>query len=537
MLTPSPSSPVLSSTMPRRRALMLALGAAAAGTGGLLLSGCGGSVRQSPAAGPPKTGGTLRVGVITGGTAETLNPGLVLTNPDAVRTYALFDRLFEQYDDVATVRPGLATSAESNKDATVWTLHLRQGVHWHDGKPFTADDVVWTIRSWSDSQSYAFQFFDGLVDFANVRRADDATVIVPLVKPIAQFTSLLTFYNLGVIQNGATAASFARAVGTGPFKFQSFEPGSRSVFTANSEYWDHPYPYLDQLVVDSSFSDETPRLNALLSKQLDVLPVVPPLEAKQHESDPAVKLLRSPTPITMLVNMRVDSGPFVDPRVREALRLCMDRQKLIDISLAGYGSVADDVIGFGCTYFADDLKRGQDLDKARYLLKSAGAENLTFTLPTSNAVTGFVESATQFAQQAKAVGVTVNVQNGSAANYFGEDFLTRPIGQDQCLAAPSLTQAYRTFFVPGGGYNTTHWGDQTGAEKSVALLESAIGSVDPAKAADLWHQVQLDQFNLGGQIAWGRIDSLDLAAANVQGLKSGPFAALNNWRVLTAWLS
>jgi len=522
----------------RRGALRLGAGvaflAASAGT----LGACGGDAKTATVPeGKPRRGGTLTVGIITGGTAETLNPGLVLGSSDGLRTYQLFDRLFETRDDVKTMWPGLATSAEPNADASVWTLKLRDGVTWHDGKPFTADDVVWTFRTWSDPNSYANQFVSGIVDFKRVRKRDKLTVEVPLHTKIAQFPTLLTFYNMGVVQNGTTKSSFAQPVGTGPFKFRSFTPGRQSVFVANRDYWENPYPYVDELVIDSSFSDETPRLNALLAGDLDVLSIVPATIAKQYEHNDQFQLLRSPSPITMLLTMRVDQGPFADVRVRQALRLCADRQALVDNALNGFGTVANDLIGKGCEYFAEDLVRPHDVEQARALLKAAGREGMSFNLPTSNAVPGFVESATLFAQQAKAAGFNINVKNGPASSYFGNDFATRPIGQDQCLSAPSLTQHYRTFFAPGGAYNTTHWGSQAGGKQASALIDQAMAAVDPGKADELWREVQQQQFDQGGQLAWGSNDSLDLVATRVKGLKAGPGPTLNNWRLLTGWLA
>ncbi|MBS1843215.1 MAG: ABC transporter substrate-binding protein [Actinobacteria bacterium] len=527
--------------MTRRGALRVGATALAVGAAGNALAACGGAtdaLTTSSPGGKPKRGGELRVSTITGGTAETLDPGLVLTTPDGLRTYAIFDRLFETYDDVKTLHPGLATSAESNKDATVWTLHLRKGVTWHDGKPFGADDVVWTINAWSSPESYANQFVVGLVDFKRVRKRDDLTVEVPLLVPVAEFPSLLTFYNMGIVQNGAGKHSFAKPVGTGPFKYQSFNPGQQSLFVANRDYWDAPYPYVDKLLIDSSFTDESARLNALLSGATDVLSLAPPTEAKQYEAGGQLKLLRSQSPVTMIISMRMDQGPFADVRVRQAMRLAADRPALVEGALDGMGQVANDLIGEGCDYFAADLVRPHDPEKAKSLLKEAGMEGMSFDLPTSNAAPGYVESATLFAAQAQEAGFDIKVQNGPAATYFGLDYATRPIGQDQCLCCPSLTQQYRTFFVPEGAYNTTHWGTQKpGGKAASKLISEAVAAVDPKLAAELWREVQTQQFEEGGQLGWGTNDSLDLIAPNVEGLKAGPGPTLNNWRLLTGWIA
>ena len=123
----------------RRRLMALgAQGALAVGGAGLLAS-CGGSSSSSSAAtsasgGKPVRGGTFRVGMITAGSAETINPVHTVNNPDILRIAQLYDNLFTVGPDVTLV-PALALSAEPNSDATVWTLKLRPNVKWHDGKP------------------------------------------------------------------------------------------------------------------------------------------------------------------------------------------------------------------------------------------------------------------------------------------------------------------------------------------------------------------------------------------------------------------
>ena len=130
--------------MTRRQ--VLAAGASSALAAGILV-GCGGATSASSTAasggGGPKRGGTLRVGMITGGTAELVIPSSG-SYPDFLRTNLLYDPLFQLGNDLKTLVPMLATAAEPTHSAKVWTFTLRSGVTWHNGKPFTADDVVWT---------------------------------------------------------------------------------------------------------------------------------------------------------------------------------------------------------------------------------------------------------------------------------------------------------------------------------------------------------------------------------------------------------
>src|ERR1700729_1278237 len=261
--------------------------------GALALSGiaCGSSSSGSSksatrTSGKPVKGGTFTVGMITGGPSETLNPGLAIALVDTLRCHQLYDTLFNPGADIHTLVPRLAVSAEPNKDATVWTLHLRSGVQWHDGKPFGADDIVYNFKLWGDSSNYNNALFAGTVDFNGVKSRGPLTVEVPLLKPVAQFPSILSFQEPFIVQNGATNASLREhPIGTGPFMFQSFEPGKQSIFVRNPDYWEGgAKPYVDKVVIISSFSDESARLNALLSGQINVSSWVPPSIAAEQKS-------------------------------------------------------------------------------------------------------------------------------------------------------------------------------------------------------------------------------------------------------------
>jgi peptide/nickel transport system substrate-binding protein len=517
---------------------------------GSLLAACGststvggtGGGSTALGGGKPVRGGKLNVGMISGGSAETLNPGLAATYTDQVRLYQLFDFLFQAGPgkEFHVVEPRLATSAEPNKDATVWTVKLRKGVTWHDGKPFTADDVVWSIKSWSQATNYAGAYAGSFIDFKKVRKLDKYTVEIPMIRAAAQFPTITMLWNLAIIQDGATPASLAaNPVGTGPFKFVSFKPGSQSVFARNPNYWEGDgKPYVDELIVDSTFQEETSRYNALLGGQIDVAPVFPPNYARQQQSSQQVNILSSPGGQAYAFVMRVDKGPFTDVRVRQAMKLLTDRQALVDAVSPGYAQVGNDVIGRFSQYFAGDLKAEYDVEKAKALLKEAGQENLAVTLPTANAAPGFVEAATLFAQQANAAGVKVNVEQTSAETYYTEagGYLSRQFGLTNSIPFPSMSVVAATYFLTGAAYEETGWSLQPGGGNQ-ALMQKAMGELDPPKAQELWHEVQAEWFEKSGYIVWSFLDNVDAASPKVAGLSAGIANPLNNFRLLDGWVT
>ncbi|MBS1843034.1 MAG: ABC transporter substrate-binding protein [Actinobacteria bacterium] len=538
----------------RRKLLQAGAAGAAAIAAADLLAACGGGSTSSsgsatgsavtigePTAGggKPVRGGTYNVGMISGGTAETLNPAFIISYPDFFRGYQLYDLLFE-LDENAKIKGGLATSAEPNKDSTEWVLKLRDGVTWHDGQPFNADDVVYNFKLWSSPENFGHYSIAGLVDFKGVKKSGPLEVTVPLTQPVGDFASLFASFTNFVSQDGATASSFkTNPVGTGPYKYVSFDPGKQSVFEWNTSYWEEGKPYVEKMIVDSSFTDESSRLNALLAGKINVLPLMPFNEARGQAENGSVKVLSSPGLGTYQIAMAVDMAPFDDAKVRQAMSLLCDRQAMIDGALSGLGEVGNNLFGgFPEThvpYYATDLKAEYDPEKAKALLKSAGKEGLSFDMPIAEAGPGYVESATLFAQQAKAAGVNVNLQNIPTGEYFlvkPGGYLSRPIQVSASIPYASLTAWYRAYLTSGSPTGETHWGSPAHDKE----INRAIAATDPAKAAEAWHSVQETQLNEGGELIFAYPNWVDCVASNISGLKEAPCNYLNNVRMLDGWI-
>jgi peptide/nickel transport system substrate-binding protein len=535
---------------------------AAAGHGGLalgaggLIAACGGQIstskqattattnRLSAGGGTPVRGGTLTLGLVGSGSSEQLYPGAVTGLPDLVRVQQLYDNLFNVGRNLE-LTPALALSAEPNADATVWTFRLRDGVHWHDGKKFGADDVIYSLKAFGSPDNFANPTVSPFVNFKGVRKRDALTVEVPLTQPCAQFPSLFTFLSAAtwIIPAGSTPRELARRpVGTGPFKYVSFTPGQRSVFAANPDYWESGKPYVDQLVVDSSFSGSTALLNALLSGAIDVLTPLPYSQARQYLDSSTIKVLVSPGHSGSFAYMRVDAGPFADQRVRQAMKLAIDRNLLVSNVLNGFGTVGNDGVPLvvnGIPY-ATNFPASYDPEHARSLLKAAGREGMTATIQTAEINDTFIPAATLIAQQAGKVGISLQVKVISTSTYYtsAAGYLTRYLGQDIGSGAPSLTAAYIPTAWSGAVFNETHWGDQKpGGAAADKLLFQAIGATDETRAGDLWHRVQQLQVQQGGWLNWGYGDDIDAVASNVRGLTESQSFNLNNYRMLDGWLA
>jgi peptide/nickel transport system substrate-binding protein len=528
---------ILSSRITRRGLLVAgAQGAALAAAGGVLAA-CDSSDDDDDASKVSK-GGTLTVGMIGGGTAETVSALVPVLPVDALRTTALFDQLWATGPDVASVVPLLAESHDATPDAKTWTIHLREGVEWHDGSPLVAEDLVWTLNAWSKPTSAAKGSIGDVIDFKGVRKVGPRSVEVPLKLSMGQFPTLVSIYAFAVIKNGSTLDDLAQnPIGTGPYKFKSFTPGQESVFDANPNYW-RKGPSIDRLVVQSSFREDTALVNALLSGAVQIVPNVTFLIAKQQEDASGVKVQSADAPNAYYFSMRVDKAPFDDVRVRQAMRLIADRPALIEGALAGYGTVGNDLMGEDAEYFAADLTREQDIEQAKSLLRSAGQEGLQVTMEASSASPGMLEAGTLYAQQAKAAGVTVNVKNLDPANYYTDSggWLTRVFGQNKNgISFPSLTSAYLTQLWSKAPYNDGHWGSQPGQEDK--LLFDAIAALEPADAQEKWNEVQRLHFDEGPYILWANANFVDLLSDRVRGVETTPAGPLNNYDLSQAGLA
>jgi peptide/nickel transport system substrate-binding protein len=541
----------ISGGLSRRDLLKTGFGGAVALSASGVLAACGSSssaggggggasaaaLSPGPQGGTPVRGGTLHVGLLSAGNSETLDVRKPFNFPDFIRIFQVLDPLFFQGPH-GSMSPGLATEAHANSDFTKWTLKLRDGVVFHDGSPFTADDVVFTIQqSWGAKEGLNYNLYKPVIDFKGVRKLDKLTVEIPLLRSIAEFEQLTFTQASHIIKAGTT--DWNKPVGTGPFKYESFTPGSESVFTANHDYWQAHKPYVDKLVIDSSFTADPARLNSLLAGDIDIVPSVPPALARAQEASNKMVLGNQHGSAFLSVTMRVDQEPFKDPRVREAMKLIPNRDTIVSSAIDGFGTPGNDAPGNTLQYWASDLKVPHDPEKAKALLKEAGKESLAVKLYTAGVLAGMNETATLFAQQAKDAGVSVSVVKDDPATYYSEG---SPGGtwpnklfsvNNWIIGQGSLPLFYLSALQKGAPYNESHWS----SAKSEELLDAALADGDPSTAQDKWHAVQELQYKEGGYIVTSALNWVDGYAPNVRGVQTTEAGPCNYWDFKSAWLT
>ena len=501
---------------------LAACGSSSSGTSSATSGGGGG--------GTPTRGGTLRVGVTGGGPSDTLDAQLGLQNADYSRLLSMFQPLVG-WDLNMKLKMFLAESMEPDATAKTWTVKLRPGVEWHDGKTLNADDVIYSLNRVIKAQSFGV-FALQLVDAPAMKKIDDLTVQIPMTKPYPSFPEYYAslYQNLLIVQDGYKPN---KPVGTGPFKHVSFTPGQTSTMVRNPNYWESGKPYLDKLII-TDYPDENSQINAFLSKQVDAVdllsfPSIPRLEQADG------KTVIGKTGVNTPFEMRVDQAPFSDVKVRQAMRLIIDRPQMLNLVFGGNGSIANDLFApFDPAFDHSIPQRVQDIDQAKSLLKSAGQENLTVELVTAPIYAGVVESAQVFADQAKAAGITVNLKQVPVGEIFGPNYGKWTFStQDYWFTNPYLPQVAQQL-LPGSPFNNIHWNDPHYTD----LYNQAFATTDSSLQTEIIHQMQQIDYDSGGLAIPYYVPIIDGFTSKLQGVEPGSYGfSFGNWSFENFWLS
>ncbi len=519
----------------RRDFLRIAGTGAVVATSGALLGACGSSssapTTSSPANVKPKRGGTLNAALIGGTASDTLDGNAPVETLDLCRVSQLYNTMVA-LDTNAQIQNVLVEEFTPNADATNWTMRLKSDVTFHNGKPMTADDLMFTLQRIADPKApLPGASTIAPCDVTGMKKLDNLTVSLPCKTPYATFVESLAGYFLyfNIVPVGYDPKN---PVGTGPFKFKEFVPGVRSTFLRNENYFDQPYPYFDEVIIND-FSDETSQVDALQSGAADVVNALSSASIPVIRSSSNAKTLISKgggvTPFTM----RVDVAPFNDVRVRQALRLCIDRPQMLNTVFDGYGLIGNDISSiYDPEYDRSIPQRVQDIDQAKSLLRAAGQEGLTVQLVTADLAQGTVSAATVMAEQAKAAGITINLRNVTVTEFYGKEYLSWPFGQDFWYYTPYYPQVVQAF-LPSSPYNESHFNDPAYTK----LYNEGTATLDATKRADIAHEMQMIDYTQGGWIVPyyppiidGFLDNIQGVVPSLYGESLGNFGFDKMWR-------
>jgi peptide/nickel transport system substrate-binding protein len=505
----------LSSAVSRRQffvgtggvAALAALAACGGGGSSTSTTGGGGST------GTPKKGGDFRLGVTGGGAKDLFDGQNIVTKPDQARLVSAFETLLTFDENYQLTNDGLAESVTAD-NSKQYTIKLRKGIEFQNAKTLTADDVIYSLqRIGSKGNGLTGYAATATMDIKNIKKVDKYTVQLPLLSPDSTIPQTLASYTFGIVPVGYKAYPSPQ-IGTGPYKLKSFSPGQQSVSERNPNYW-RP-TYFDTVTI-TDFSDSSAQVNALLGGQIDAMTDLPASQVqvlKGRGMNPLISKTGGWLPLCMAIDM----PPFDDNRVRQAMRLIVDREQMVEQIASGYGFIGNDLYApFDEGYDKALPQRNQDIEQAKSLLKAAGKDGLNVDLHTTPGAAGMVETATIFASQAKAAGVTVNVKNDP--NYYGSSYLKLAFSVDFWGTRGYLNQVQQGS-LPNSPYNETHWPPKSGTGSNFAsLYQQALAATDTSKRIEIEQEMQKLEYDNGGYIIPFFGDLIDGYSSKVQGFK------------------
>jgi peptide/nickel transport system substrate-binding protein len=334
---------------------------------------------------------------------QAIDPHFSRTGNSQQAAQHVFDRLVIP-DENLRIHPGLAVEWE-NTDELTWIVKLREGVKFHDGTPFTAEDVVFSLERAPQVPNSPAPFTANVGPIASMEIIDPLTVKFTTTRPTPQFmelAGLVYIVSKKAAENAGTDDfnSGAAAIGTGPYKFVEWVPGDRLVLERNDDYWGEKPDF--ERVTFRLISNAAARVAALRAGDVDLIDAVPPSDKATLEAVDGIVL--HSTPSARLIYLGLDSArdespwivgadgrplnpnPLKDRRVREAMSKMIDRQLLIDRILSGAGAPAEQMVPEGIAGHSDNLEPDTiDLDAARALLAEAGyPDGFGITIHSSN---------------------------------------------------------------------------------------------------------------------------------------------------------
>jgi peptide/nickel transport system substrate-binding protein len=371
------------------------------------------------AAEQPQHGGTLTVSLPND--AKSLDPTFQINFSERQPLYLLFNTLVGLAPDFS-VKPELAKSWEVRDGGRLLVLHLLGGVKFHDGTAFDAKAAKWNLdhRMTDSVNSPSRVQLTELIESVEVQ--DEATLGIRLRGPAPSLLGMLA-QREGFMVSPQAAEKFGPSfgqnpVGTGAFIFKEWTPGNRIVVEKNPNYWEPGKPYLDRVVFIQT-SNPVVGIPRLLTRELDFIGALSPIEVRTLDKQSGIKLERSPGSRWLALQMRIDRPPFDNLRLRQAIAHAIDRKRMVDIVMDGKATIAEGFTPPGLWWFDPDLRSyAYDPAKAKELLAEIGPmPELQLTLSTQPVV--LYQQISQLAQeQLKAVGLKVRVEPVSVSDWY-----------------------------------------------------------------------------------------------------------------------
>ena len=454
---------------------------------------------------------TLTVGLK--GEPSSIDPHYHNLTPNNALAREVFDRLIMP-DEKQQLKPGLATSWKPI-DATTWEFKLRKGVKFHDGSPFTADDVIFTFeraQNVPNSPSSFVTYMKG----KTIVKIDDHTIHIKTAKPNPLMANeMMTFSIISKKHGtGATTADYnsgKATIGTGVLKFVEWVPGDRIVYERNDDYWGEK-PEWDKIIVKPIKAGPA-RVAALLAGDVDFIDNVPPIDIARLKKDDNVEVIDSIS--NRVIYMHLDhkranspyvkangggdiKNPLQDQRVRKAMSLAINRDAIVERVMEGVAIKAGQLLPKGFFGISKNLKPLEyDPKGAKALLAAAGVPDgfeITIHGPNDRYIND-AKIAEAVAQMMNRVGIKASVETMPKSVYFKRasgggpnktpefSFVLVGWGAGSGESSSPLKSLLHTY-DKSKGYGSSNRGRYSNPEFDM-ILEEALVTVDADKRAAL----------------------------------------------------
>ena len=367
------------------------------------------------------------------GGAESIDPASASRDIPSIKLlYSQMIRLDKE--NFSSPTPDLIESWEPDATGLTWTLHVRQGVTFHDGTPLTAADIIYTIRHIADPEvGSPVATTLAIIDVDRLEAPDDHTVILHLNNAHSDFPLLMTDYRIRVIKDGSADDPdspdyiLKTGIGTGPFMLDTYDLDTVTTFNAFPDYWEGT-PGVDRVEV-LRISDTDAWVRAMLAGQVDFLRQGSVKNENmplfQGADDFVIHSFASGEWANLAMN--VNLPPFDDVRVMQAMKLVVDRQEMMDVIVGGQGVIACDTpVWPGDPYYLEQTCE-QDIDGAIALLAEAGyPDGLDVVLTVSTANPWMIPMAVVYKEQAALAGIRVEISEVPSDGYWSDTWRVMP---------------------------------------------------------------------------------------------------------------
>ncbi len=458
------------------------------------LLGLGRSQEVFAQAPPIKRGGILRVALVP--PTAAVDP-VTMFDAGAIAVVQQVAEYLVWAENDLRIRPVLATRWEPDEKGKTWIFTLRDGVTFSNGKPLTADDVVATFDRLTDPQtrSSALANFRGILSKGNTEKISANKVAFHLDRAFVDFPYLVssTNYNAVIIPQNYAGDFEKQPVGTGPFTMTAYVPKESARFRRNPRYWQNGLPYLGE-VEFRFFAEPQPQVLALQAGAVDMMLATPFQGGQVLFADPNTNIVITRSSKHRAVHMRVDTPPFTDKRVRQAIALSLNRDQLVQGLFKGKADVGNDEVF--APVFPDVptiAQRKQNYDRAKQLLREAGyGTELKISL-TYEVYQEVPQYAVFLQEMLKPAGITVMLQQMTQAAYYGsganQPWLQVPMGITDWASRVIPSQFILPAYTCGGVWNSAHWCREDFDE----LAKQYEATLDRAKRRSLARRLALIQ--------------------------------------------